>query len=73
MKNAFDLVNFCELETHCFDDDGVVAVDGGLAAVAAVVGDLEIGGHFEAAADVTCDEAEWPHMAEACQVDLGLH
>lgn len=68
MKNAFDLVNFCELETHCFDDDGVVAVDGGLA----VVGDLEIGGHLEAA-DVTCDEAERPHMVEACQVDLGLH
>ena len=68
-------MNFCELETHCFDDDAVhvVDLDGGIA----VVGDhLEIGSlhHFEAAGVVTCgDGAEWPHMVEACQVDLGLH
>ena len=61
-------MNFCELETHCFDD--VVVVVLGVHGIVVVVEDP-----FEAAADGACvdGQPEWlRHTVEACQVGLGL-
>ena len=59
-------MNFCELETHCFDDVVVVVLG---------VHGIVVEDPFEAVADVACvdGQPEWlHHKVEACQVGLGL-